>query len=184
MTRRLGHWLRYLTSGLAIVADALVALMMLHIAFEVMMRYVFGISVPGTLTLVSKYYLPAVVFLPLAMAERRGNHISVEVLTQVMPRRVQKALEVFAWILATAVFATLAYQTLLDALKKTRIGAFELDFGYQFMTWPSYYVLPVGFAAIALVLLYKIAITLFRKPDHLGMETDDGPAEPAVSKRI
>lgn len=182
MTRQFGRALRYLSSGLSVIANALVALMMLHIAFEVTMRYVFGFSVPGTLTMVSKYYLPAVVFLPLAMAERRRNHISVEVLTQLMPPRAQRALEVFAWTLATVVFAVLAYQTLLDALKKTRLGSFELDFGYQFITWPSYYILPIGFAAITLVLVYKVAITVLRAPDDLGLEPSDEPAETAVSK--
>ena len=182
MTRRAGHWLRHLTSGLAILAAIFVALMMLHIAVEVTLRDVFGISVPGTLTLVSKYYLPAVVFLPLAMAERRGNHISVEVLTQYLPVLTQRVLAILAWLLAAIVFGVLAYQTLLDALKKTRIGAFELDFGYQFITWPSYYLLPVGFAAVALVLVYRMAITILRRPDDLGLETADEPAETAVSK--
>ncbi|WP_416898668.1 MAG: TRAP transporter small permease [Minwuia sp.] len=182
MTRWSGRCLRHLTSGLAIAAEIFVALMMLHIAFEVTMRYVFGISVPGTLTFVSKYYLPAVVFLPLAIAERRNNHISVEVLTQYMPRPAQKGLEIFAWLLAAVVFAVLAYQTLLDALKKTRFGAFELDFGYQFITWPSYYILPIGFTAVALVLLYRALITVLRAPDDLGFEQSDEPAETAVPK--
>ncbi len=148
MTRQFGRALRYLSSGLSVIANALVALMMLHIAFEVTMRYVF----------------------------------SVEVLTQLMPPRAQRALEVFAWTLATVVFAVLAYQTLLDALKKTRLGSFELDFGYQFITWPSYYILPIGFAAITLVLVYKVAITVLRAPDDLGLEPSDEPAETAVSK--
>ena len=153
----------------------MVALMMLHIAFEVMMRYVFGISVPGTLTLVSKYYLPAVVFLPMAIAERRGNHISVEVLTQYLPLVVQRVLEHLARILAAVVFAVLTYQTWLDALKKTRSGAFELDFGYQFITWPSYYLLPLGFGAMTLVLAYGIVTGIVGLPDRLEGDHDDGP---------
>jgi len=152
------------------IAEIMVALMMLHIAFEVTMRYVFGISVPGTLTMVSKYYLPAVVFLPLALAERRGNHISVEVLTQLMPGWAQRALGIVAWLLSTVVFAVLAYQTLLDALKKTRIGSFELDSGIQFDTWPSYYLLPVGFGAITLVLIYKLLATALREPDTFTVD--------------
>lgn len=173
-----GRWLRRITSVLSLVANAMVALMMLHIAFEVMMRSVFGISVPGTLALVSKYYLPAVVFLPLAMAERRDNHISVEVLTQLMSSRVQRLLALFAWLLGAVVFATLAYQTLLDAVEKFEIGAFELDAGYRFDTWPSYYLLPIGFATVTLVLLYKAAVTVFRTADGFGVSSGPDAAEP------
>lgn len=179
----LGRLIRHLSTILSVIANVMVALMMLHIAVEVTSRYIFGFSVPGTLTFVSKYYLPAVVFLPLAIAERRGNHISVEVLTQLMPRPVQKGLEVVSWLLATAVFATLAYQTLLDALKKTRIGAFELDFGHQFITWPSYFLLPVGFAVITMVLLYKAVVTIFRTSDGMGVDPNGETALPAAPKR-
>ncbi|MEC9347493.1 MAG: TRAP transporter small permease [Pseudomonadota bacterium] len=180
--RRLMAWVDRLAAGLGLVADALVALMMLHIAFEVMMRYVFGISVPGTLTLVSKYYLPAVVFLPLALAERRGNHISVEVLTQLMPQRVQGVLDVLARLLAMTVFGVLTYQTWLDAMKKTRTGAFELDFGYQFITWPSYYLLPIGFGAITLVLVCGILSTLSGHDAGTGAP-DAEAASPLVDRR-
>lgn len=177
--QRIGRAIGGLASGLGLVADILVAMMMLHIALEVTMRYVFGISVPGTLTLVSKYYLPAVVFLPLAIAERRGNHISVEVLTQLMPAAVQRVLEHLGRLLSLVVFGVLTYQTWLDALKKTRTGAFELDFGYQFMTWPSYYLLPVGFGAITLVLACKLVTGLAGMPDV--MDTDDRPDGPAAA---
>lgn len=180
MTRAAGRYLGGLAAALSMIAEITVALMMLHIAFEVTMRYVFGISVPGTLTMVSKYYLPAVVFLPLALAERRGNHISVEVLTQLMPGWVQRALGIAAWLLSTVVFAVLAYQTFLDALKKTRIGSFDLDSGYQFDTWPSFYLLPVGFGAITLVLIYKLLATAFREPDTFTVAEEETPSEPAV----
>lgn len=180
LTRAAGRYLGGLAAALSMIAEITVALMMLHIAFEVTMRYVFGISVPGTLTMVSKYYLPAVVFLPLALAERRGNHISVEVLTQLMPGWAQRVLGIVAWLLSTVVFAVLAYQTFLDALKKTRIGSFDLDSGYQFDTWPSFYLLPVGFGAITLVLIYKLLATAFREPDTFTIVEEQMPSEPAV----
>ena len=77
----------------ATIGIAAVGLMMFHITFDVFGKYLFNAPLPATLEIVSHYYMVVVVFLPLAMVEKRDAHISVEVLTQNFSDRWQKVVE-------------------------------------------------------------------------------------------
>lgn len=127
-------------------------LMALHISLDVVLRYVVGKSFPGTLEVVSFYYMVAVVFLPLAYVELKQEHISVDVLVGRFPPRVQLLLYLFAGSLGLLYFGMLCYQSFLDALRATtRMETAMANF--KFYLWPSRWALPVGFAAMCLAIL-------------------------------
>ena len=86
MLRRL---LGRLANALAFLGGIAVVLMMLHICADVIAKYVFNSPIPGTLEIVSNYYMVATVFLPLALVERKNAHIAVEILSQHLPTRGQ-----------------------------------------------------------------------------------------------
>jgi len=146
------------------LAAAAAVLMMVHISVDVISKYVFRTPLPGTITIVSNYYMVLVAFLPLAFAERRNGHIGVEVLTTRFPARVQRILNILSLLFCAAVFAALTWQSWIEAGRALAIGAFEIEFDVKLLTWPARYLLPLGAGLMTAALLAKAALALLRGP--------------------
>lgn len=142
-----------------------VALMMFHITADVLSKLLLSWPLPGTIAIVSHYYMVALVFVPLAFAERRNAHISVEVLVEHMPVVTQRRLNGLATVFSAAVFGILAWRGLLEADRKYHVGSFIMEQGTRIDTWPAYYLLPLGTGLMTVTLLYKLARSLRGGPD-------------------
>lgn len=177
--KRLGRMLGRVTDVLAVIGCVAVVLMMLHITLDVFMRLI-GYPIPATVTIVPHYYMLPIIFLPLALAERNDAHITVEVLVQLLRRRWQRVLAVLSWIVSAVVFSLLFYQTLLDALEKMEVGTFMMEVDWKIPIWASYFFLPVGFALVVLVLLYRVAVTVMGAESTLGEVKHDAFRDPLV----
>ena len=149
-----------LSNALGLLGGIALVLMMLHVNLDVFGRFLLNSPVPGTLEIVSNYYMVAVVFLPLALVERQNAHISVELLSQHLPRGPRLLLIGLASVAAAVYFAAFTWQTWLDALAKYRIGEY-IRGQILIVNWPSRFLLPVGCALITLLLVWK-AWRLFR----------------------
>lgn len=143
-----------LIGGLALV------LMMIHINLDVLSRYFLNTPIPGTLEFVSNYYMVAAVFLPLAMVERQNAHISVELVTQHLRPRPRTIVIGLTCIVSALFFAAFTWQSWSDAVQKFWLGEY-IRGQISVINWPSRFLLPIGCAAITLLLLYK-AWRLFR----------------------
>lgn len=156
---------RRLSDGLGLLASILVLLLILHVSADVIMRGLFNAPIKGTIELVSYFYMIGITFLPLALVERRDAHISVEVLTELMPKRVVHVLIMLATFLAIVFLAMLCWRSLLEAISNYRRGsALIIGGGEQLPVWPSYFLLPLGFGVAALVSLYKLICMLTGRP--------------------
>lgn len=159
VTRLLGRII-----DLSIILGAVaVALMMTHIAIDVAAKYIFGVPMAGTITVVSNYYMIIVSFLPLAFAERRNGHISVEVLVEHFPKGLQRGLNVFALLFSAAVFAALTWRSFIEANRAFAVGSFEIEHNIKLVTWPARYLLPLGCALMTVTLIAKIGLALKRR---------------------
>jgi len=145
-----------------LIGAAAVALMMLHITIDVVSKYVFATPMPGTITVVSNYYMIVVAFLPLAYAERANGHIAVEVLVEHFPNGVQYALNLFAMTFTCVVFAMLTFQGTKEALGDLSAGTFMIEQDIKLLIWPARFLLPVGCGLMTLVVATKIVIALTR----------------------
>ncbi|WP_416391404.1 TRAP transporter small permease [Alloalcanivorax xenomutans] len=67
----LGRWLSKITNLMTVIGGLAIALMMLHVTADVVGRFVFGTPIPGTITIVSHYYMIVAAFVPLAYAEQK-----------------------------------------------------------------------------------------------------------------
>lgn len=146
-----------------IIGAVAVVLMMTHIAIDVVAKYIFGVPMAGTITVVSNYYMIIVAFLPLAFAERRNGHISVEVLTEHFPKGVQRGLNVFTLVFSAVVFAALTWRSFIEANRAFAIGSFEIEHNIKLVTWPARYLLPLGCALMTVTLIAKIGLALKRR---------------------
>lgn len=155
------------------VGGAALLLMMLHITADVTARYLFNSPLHGTVEIVPTYYMVATVFLPLALIEKMNGHISVELISQHLPRRAQEIQIGVVALLSAAYFAAFTWQTWGDALKKFAVK--EVSLGSIAITvWPTRFYVPIGCGLIALMLVFK-AIQLFRGDSSVleqGSETE------------
>lgn len=152
ITRTFETLIEWVAKSALVLAAMFLVLMALHVSLDVGLRYIYGTSFPGTLEVVSFYYMVAVVFLPLAYVELQQEHISVDVLVGRLPRSLQLTLYLFAGALGLIYFGMLCYQSYLDALRATlRLETAMANF--NFYLWPSRWALPVGFAAMFLAIL-------------------------------
>lgn len=146
-----------------VIGATAVVLMMVHISIDVVAKYIFRMPIPGTITVVSNYYMIIVAFLPLAFTERRNGHISVEVLTTHFPMWLQRVLNVLTLALALAVFAAITWQTWIEAGRAQKVGSFEIEHNIKLLIWPARYLLPLGCGLITLTLAAKLWIALARR---------------------
>ena len=154
--------------GALILGVLAVALMMIHVAVDVILRFVFLLPIPATISIVAHYYMVVVAFIPLACAERRDEHISVEVLTELFPLRVREGLGVLTTIFSAGVFALLTHRSFHEAEKKREIGTFLIEQDVKLPIWPSYCLLPIGTGLMTLLLAWKLVRAAARR----GATTD------------
>lgn len=161
----IGRILAGASTVLAWIAGVALILMMLHIAADVVARYIFNAPLHGTVEIVSAYYMVAVVFLPLAMIERSNGHIVVELVTQHLPRRGQDVLIGIIALASALYFGAFTWRTWGDALNKYAVGESALG-TVQVTVWPTRFYLPIGCGLITIVLLHK-AFRLFARDDSV-----------------
>lgn len=161
-----------LLSKLALLIGAIcVALMMLHVTADVAGRYLFGSPLPGTIAMVSNYYMVILTFIALGVAAEKRAHISVEVFSDLLPPRARKVLVVFAELVTGAVIIALMIGGWSEAMKKTAGGA-TIEQGSQMLqVWQSYWLVPLGAGLMALITLYRI-VTLITGTRNGLNETD------------
>lgn len=148
--------------GLALIAGVCVVLMMVHVVADVAAKYVFNMPIQGTLEIVSKYYMVAIVFLPLAIVELRKEHIYVDVFLRLMPDAVRLGVYFFTALLTASFYGVLAYQSYQAAMHAFRIN--EMMMGALFVvTWPGRWCLPLGFAAVALAVLLNVVKAVLQR---------------------
>jgi TRAP-type C4-dicarboxylate transport system permease small subunit len=120
-----------------------IALMMVRVSLDVRCRYAVKSPLRGTLTIVICYYMNIATFVPLAYAEHRRAHISVEVAIELMPARVRHHLQGWMYLATAAVMVVLTRRTWGEALKNRDLGASQVQGSATIPGWPAYFALPI-----------------------------------------
>ena len=162
-----GRLLSGTINGAGIIGGFAIALMMIHIVADVIGRYVFSAPLPGTIAIVANYYMVIAAFLPLAFAEEKDAHISVEVITDLFPEVAQKHLAAWTSLVSLAVFLLLTVKSWEEAVVRHAMGTSVVQGGDRIPVWPASYLLPIGCGLMSAVLLYKFLVYLFRSRSGL-----------------
>lgn len=144
-----------LSRMLAFVGALGVILMMVHVCADIVARTITGASLPATVEIVCYYYMVLVAFLPLAWVERKGGMITVELMELMMSPRMVKISDVTVAVLSFCIYAVMAYATWITAIKNYSTGTFVVALQVKIITWPGYFLPPVGFALAALILAVR-----------------------------
>jgi TRAP-type C4-dicarboxylate transport system permease small subunit len=157
----------------AAVGSVVLMAMMLQITVDVFMRNFIGAGFPATPDIVSRYYMVAVSFLPLAMTQVADRHIEATIFTDKLSGGARWAVLTLGSVIGIAAFALLAWGTGAEALKQTARRAYVEAGTIHFPTWPSYWIVPVSAGLMLLVLvlrLVRLARGEFREVAHDPLE--------------
>lgn len=142
--------LRFLTSGLLLVAAVLLVAMMLVSVMDVLLRISGGTPIFGAYELV-ELALAGVAFLAIPEACRRDQHLLVDLVDQVASRRVVQALRVFATVMSLGFLAVLCLHMIDPLIEKLRYE--EITINLQLPLWWSGALILLGFAAALLAVV-------------------------------
>ncbi|MFD2857778.1 TRAP transporter small permease [Seohaeicola zhoushanensis] len=170
---RLGRVISRVVSLLSFIGTVLLAVMVLHITLDVASRYILNTPLPGTIEIVINYHMIIIGFLSLSFTEEKNRNISVELVADLLPKRVQLRLDVLASFVSVVVFGFLTYRNWVEAMKKFDILAFVTQGTTDIPIWPAYFVVPFGCAMVCLVALYKLICGLTGVKSGLDSELFD-----------
>jgi TRAP-type C4-dicarboxylate transport system permease small subunit len=138
---------------LMIIAGAAVAVAILHITTDVILRYTLRQPLPGTIAIVINYYMPIIAFLPLAYTQRVDGHIVVDLFTDLMPKTIQRHIIGYVYLFCAVLFALLTGTTWVEAINKMQRGTFTFEEGVVILTWIGHFMPPIGYGLATLVLI-------------------------------
>ena len=170
-------WLGWI---LLVIGGILMVLMMLQITLSVLGRYLITQPIPGTLEVVSTYYMVGVVFFPLAYVQRNRGHIVVELFTQNMSPRALAGLEGAVYLLSSVYTGMIAWRGFLSAYTTYDFGEVWTTAYFDLITWPTYWFVPLGFALMTAYLLLhatKDLAMMWRNDGHQPPSSTHLPVE-------
>lgn len=162
---------KFISQATMFFGGMVLCLMVLQIMIDVVMRSFFGAGFPATVELVSKYYMVTVSFLPVAFTEVKRRHIEATIFSDILPQSMKSPILFGGFIISTVVFGALTFGTGREAFRQTSQGAYVEAGAMDFYTWPSYWILPISFGLMTILLAARV-ISVLSGTFH------DGPHDP------
>ncbi|WP_370206283.1 TRAP transporter small permease [Pararhodobacter marinus] len=142
-----------ITLNLVVAGLALLA-MLGHVVLDVILREIHA-PFSGTLEIVSFWYMVALVFLAVPVAQAHGHHIRVELFTAAVSPRVQQMLDLLVLAGCVVVLAIFVWVSTEEALRQTsRSAVVEAGTG-TIIVWPTRWLVPFSMATTALICLLQ-----------------------------
>ncbi|MBM1816773.1 TRAP transporter small permease subunit [Pseudosulfitobacter pseudonitzschiae] len=175
----MAHLIRFdllLTRIAAAIAAVAVILMMLTVASDAFSRQVFNARIPFVSVIVANYFMVAIAFLPLAMAEAQDRNISVDLVYGNLGPGAQRLVGLLVHVLAFATCCGLTSTMWDEAMRRYASGSVAVEDGVSMAVWQGYFLLPAGFALLAMTYLLRIVLGL------VGAREARAPLIPDVSE--
>lgn len=140
----------YLCNALMVLAAVAMLLMMVQICMDAALRTLANSTMPGTLEIVSFYYMVSVVFLPLAYIQMHRGHVIIELFTDGLSDRTKSWLDGTVYTFAALAMGYFTMAAFNKAVAMTTLGEFVLGVMLIF-TWPARWVVVAGTGLMSLV---------------------------------
>ncbi len=138
------------------LAAIALALMVTHVSIDVVLRYLFGAPLTGTIEVVSAYYMVATIAFPLAYVHYRDEHIRVELFTSGLSLHRQRQMDTAVEVVLLITFGAIAFLSIEEAVHKTEVWeVWEAGEGL-IPVWPGRWSLAIGFTLMTLVSLTRL----------------------------
>lgn len=165
----MGIWLKKLSNGAAVAVGVLTVLMMLHVTAEVLLRVCFGMHIPGTMEVVTYYYMVAGVFIGIFSCTTDDVHVRVDVVAQFLSGKVRQAVDVIGLVSVAVYFSIFSYGLYLQAVRSWNRQETVDAIVAELSVWPSRWL---AFAGIFLALLASI-YGLYRFVDSISKTQEE-----------
>lgn len=147
--------IKWLSESLLTITTIPILVMMVHVTADVLLKYLFRSPIPGTLEVVSYYYMVAIVVLPAAFVELTRQSIAVDLFYQLMPLWMQSLCVVVILVGSAAAYGGLAWITWPDALHSFAMN--EVVMGpVDVVIWPARFLLPVTMFVTSIVCVWHL----------------------------
>ncbi|MCC6001245.1 MAG: TRAP transporter small permease [Pararhodobacter sp.] len=156
----IGRGLSLLSSSASAIGALCEVLKMLHVTADVIGRYFFNAPLTGTIVIVAHFYMVILVFLAIGVAEEKRAHISVEIVSDLLPKVAQTGLGVFSGILTVGVISLVMIGGYTEAVTQTRRGATMEQGSALISVWPGYWAVPIGAGLMIAIAGYRVVTTI------------------------
>ncbi|PHK94373.1 C4-dicarboxylate ABC transporter permease [Pseudoroseomonas rhizosphaerae] len=143
------------TAAMLWIAGAALLLMMVNVTLDVTLKYLFRWPVPGTLEMVSYYFMAATVFFPFAHVQRKRHHIAVTLFTERLPAPARRAVEAAALLLSAVYLAAFGWAGAEEAWEMTQVGEATGAVAFDVLIWPTRWAVPLGTWSMAAWMLLQ-----------------------------
>ncbi|MGI8393131.1 TRAP transporter small permease subunit [Leucobacter sp. W1038] len=142
------------TSFFGVLGGIGVLALMAHVVIDVAMRYLFNQPAPATLEVSQFWYMPIIVFLGLAMAERTDQHISAPIVYDRLRPQLKLEFTIVGTVLSVALLLGMAWFGLEEAMTLMQQGAIGIGSGVPI--WQPRFLVPLGCTLFAVELISRL----------------------------
>lgn len=101
--------LEWIEDGFVLVGLVGLFVMMVLVAMNAVLRYLFASPLPGAVEITELYLMPLSIFLVAASLQRRGGNVNVDLLKRRFSDRSQTLIDVFARLVTFVIFIQITY---------------------------------------------------------------------------
>lgn len=155
-----------------IIAIFATAMIMVLVSLDAILRYGFNSPLRWVFELVTYYLMVIALYFALSSTFTHGDHVSIDLLRDMMSPRVRRVLDI-VWVLASAVvFCFLAYGTGRHTISAWQNNDFIPGY-FLWPSWLSHLAIPLGIALIILRLVHHAIILIVSGDDPSVEEHGD-----------
>ena len=149
-----------------LIGGAGLLLMMAVVVLDVTLKYLISQPVPGTLEMVSFYFMSVCAFLPFAYVQKTEHHIVMTLATERMPPAAQRILVALVYLASAAYLCLFAWASAIEAAHMTRVGESSSAIYFDILIWPARWCVPLGTGLMACWMVLQASMALCRRSDE------------------
>ncbi len=154
--------MKYLHRGIEILTSVTLAVaglallsMMIVVVLDVSLKYLLNQPVPGTLEMVSYYFMAACAFLPFAFVQKKEEHITMTLATDWLGENALRILVGIVSLAGAAYMFLFAWSAAIEAIDMTSIGESTSAIYFDISIWPARWAVPIGTGLMGLWMLHQ-----------------------------
>ena len=139
------------------IAGLSVAIMVVLVTSDVVMRALFRISILGVDAVVASYLMIATIFLPLAMVGFLEEHITVDALHYQASNVIKNLFDLVGHLLSFVLYSSLAFLYFKTAIESYEIREY-ITGTWNVPIWPARIIMPIGLGLAGVAAVVKLAL--------------------------
>lgn len=145
--------LKWVPEALRFIGELGIIFMILIVIADVTMRTLFNYPIIGTLEVVTYWFMVAISFVGMWLAQKRREHISVTMLTDKFSAQGKFLHRMFSNFLTLAFLIALAWYGWFNALDNMARG--EFTGATHVVIWPMRFLVPITMAAFIITIILQ-----------------------------